>query len=246
MLSFPHVLAATGTVLVTTLDDCVWLVPFVAKPLLGTQQDVVNTDSVHHDHAIIGILHGVLFAATLTAMAAVVCISTALVASQWTVSEDALTGIGAILCWMIAAFLWIRKILKKPRNKKKEQQQEQIQNGDNNPPPNVSSESDPLLAGIPNEEGVVTMTSFQPCMIVSLTILGSLDEISYYPSLILGRIFTPCELILGTCLAAVCMMSIVVVALQPCKPCMECLDRIPLCAVVATFAILLTIEWILS
>ena len=81
---------------------------------------------------------------------------------------------------------------------------------------------------------------------MSLTALGSLDEISYFPPLILGGIFSPAELVLGTFLAALCMVLIVVLALQPCKPCMECLDRIPLYAVVTVFAILLTVEWILS
>ena len=73
---------------------------------------------------------------------------------------------------------------------------------------------------------------------------GSLDEMAYFPSLLLAGVFSPLELCLGTLLAAVVMLGVVLYALRPCQPLMQCLDRIPLYAVVTMFAILLTVEFV--
>ena len=82
----------------------------------------------------------------------------------------------------------------------------------------------------------------RPWMVISLTFLGFLDEISYFPSLIFAGVFDAVEICLGALLAAIIMLVIVVVFLQQCTPLMNLLDRTPLYGVVGMFACLLTME----
>jgi hypothetical protein len=88
--------------------------------------------------------------------------------------------------------------------------------------------------------------SFQPWTIVTLTISGALDEISYFPSLIIGHIFTGTELIVGTFITVLIMLCIVTQLLQYCQPLLHCLDQIPLYGVITLYAIILTINLILD
>ena len=78
-------------------------------------------------------------------------------------------------------------------------------------------------------------------MVISLTTLGALDEISYFPTLLLGDIFSPYELLLGTLLASILILMIVVLYLRKMKPLVDFLDSIPLYGIVGMFAIILTV-----
>jgi hypothetical protein len=228
MLSLARVAAATGTVLLTTLDDAVWLVPFVG----GNAQTTA-------------VFHGVVFCATLTAMAVIVSLVTVLCRDRlvegW--SERAWTAVGAGLAWVLALFLLYRQLRKQRRRRAQVEAAAQAQAaGDFG-----SSETDPLLRTPPLIPEATSRRRRadggpQAWMVVSLTFLGSLDEISYFPPLILGGVFTPGEVCLGTLLAALCMLVIVGVFLRPCTPLMDALDRIPLYAIVMGFASLLTLE----
>jgi hypothetical protein len=96
---------------------------------------------------------------------------------------------------------------------------------------------------IPVETG--SHSTGQPCTVVSLTTLGFLDEISYFPTLILGGILTVWELILGTFVAGLLMLAIQVFLATQCKPWIEWLGRhVPLHAIIALFATLLTVHWV--
>ena len=57
-----------------------------------------------------------------------------------------------------------------------------------------------------NDDKVSSKAS--PWTVMSFTTLGALDEISYFPSSLLGKIFAPLDLILGTLFAS-CMVLIV-------------------------------------
>mmetsp|Transcript_21324 Transcript_21324/g.32007 ORF Transcript_21324/g.32007 Transcript_21324/m.32007 type:complete len:331 (-) Transcript_21324:170-1162(-) len=78
-------------------------------------------------------------------------------------------------------------------------------------------------------------------MIISLTTLGALDEISYFPALIMGKIFSPMELCIGALLASVIILCVIVFFLGQCKPLVDFLDSIPLYGIVGMFAVVLTI-----
>ncbi|KAL7555988.1 hypothetical protein ACA910_006137 [Epithemia clementina (nom. ined.)] len=230
------VFSAAGIVLLTTLDDAVWLVPFV----------VATTQSNHRG---IAVLHGMLFVATLQVMAMTVCLLTWL-SKRHLLGQSSDTDLalwGALLCWSLAAFLLYRSIQKQRRRRRQKQEQQALQEQEDQ----FQTEQDPLVVVATqqkteekmhndNDEIVVA----QPWMVCSLTVLGSLDEISYFPSLLLAGVFTEVELCLGTLLAAVVMLAIVVFFLRPCQPLMECFDRIPLYGVVTLFAILLTADYL--
>jgi len=101
-----------------------------------------------------------------------------------------------------------------------------------------------------NSNNVPLQHAPSPWTVISLTTLGALDEISYFPALVVGRVFTPFDLCLGTFLAALVVLMIVTCFLQPLQPLMTWLDRIPLYGIVAMFATVLTMsvlwDWIHS
>jgi len=241
-------------VLVTTLDDAVWLVPFV----------------VRQRSRVVAALHATVFCATLVGMAATVSIATVLL-EQHSLAAVALrddtvwtTALGVTLCWSLATFLWYRSMRKRQRQREHLLAQQRddsfsaVSMISDHPDNNIQTEVDPLLLVVDTTTATTKNGGdgrdndrrdhhnhdaiFRPWMVISLTFLGSLDEISYFPSLLLGGIFTPAELCLGTLVAALTMVVVVVVFLRPCQPLMEALDKIPLYAIVSLFATLLTVE----
>lgn len=243
-VSMARVMGAAGIVLVTTLDDAVWLVPFVAN----------------ETHRPTAVLHAFLFVATLECMALSVSILT-LVSEKSVLggfSETGFTALGAVLCWLLAGFLLYRSIRKRRRRRQltQRQQQEEEEEEDQRQAAaerdlvadteqgRVKREDDPLVDNREENNVPDDNHSPKPWMVISLTFLGSLDEISYFPSLLLGGIFNAIELCMGTLIAALVMLLVVLVFLRPCKPLMDCFDSIPLYGVVGIFAVLFTAELI--
>ena len=72
--------------------------------------------------------------------------------------------------------------------------------------------------------------------------LGALDELAYFPTLLLGGTFTPIQLSLGALIACVCIVVVVSSFLSRCQPVLELFDRIPLHVIVAIFATILTVD----
>jgi hypothetical protein len=72
-------------------------------------------------------------------------------------------------------------------------------------------EEDKVYDDDDDDDGNTTspVTTFQPFVVMTLTVVGSLDEISYFPLLILGKVFTPIDIIISTFLASICMVCIV-------------------------------------
>lgn len=219
-------LAAATLVWATTVDDCVWLVPMMVGRPFPTQ-----------------VLHAACFVLTLVGTAGGLCYGTeyagASLLSNQGVTERQLELVAALLCWAIALTLLVRKWLKQRRRQAASL-------------PTMTSSSGPTAYGsvptttTPTEEPTEQETGPQPCLVVSLTLLGFLDEICYFPALVLGNVWTATELTLGTLLAAVGMLLLISCCLGPFRPCLHCLDQIPLWAVVAVFASLLTLHVIVS
>jgi len=91
-----------------------------------------------------------------------------------------------------------------------------------------------------NDDKVSSKAS--PWTVMPFTTLGALDEISYFPSLILGKIFIPSRFDSGdiTCIMH-CTYCCCVFFLSRFKPILDWLDRIPLYGIVAAFALVLII-----
>lgn len=94
-----------------------------------------------------------------------------------------------------------------------------------------------------NDDGDINTVPTTPSIkkVISFTILGALDEISYFPALIMGNIFTPLDLCIGTFLASILILCMISLLLVHCKPLVDFLNRIPLHMIVGMFAAVLTI-----
>ena len=229
-------LEATLTILVTTLEDCVWLVPLVAQA----------------SDAKIAFAHAFIFVATFIGLSITVCaVALALkegLSQQLKSADIILEATGATLCWVLAGYFYYKAWSKK-RARQRQREQEELRHADTEYGA-VAAIVDQELQGLAKPE--VTGGSFDPSearsdtiqawTIISLTIAGSLDEISYFPGLIVGKIFTPTELILGTLLVSLIILAMVDLLVRRCTRCLHVLDQIPLYAVIGLFAILLTLE----
>jgi hypothetical protein len=260
--SYKGIAGATTLVLLTTLDDVVWLVPFL-----------VDADRPDGRSSSLIILHGATFVLTLVTLALSLCLVTwlgvmvvAVLSSSTTTLEgdsqiaiesslqeiDVILGItGATICWVLAACL-VYKRWKKKRQRRERQLQQQLFEAleDDSIPTRRKDYSSILLAAEPegtaednDEEGNSGISSPKPMLVASLTFLGFLDELAYFPSLILGRIFSIPELCIGTLLAGLIMLAIVTIALVPFQPCIQWIDQhIKLYMVVTVFAFVLTVR----
>jgi hypothetical protein len=220
---------ATATVIVTTLEDCVWLVPFVA----------------HAPSVSVALIHAGIFVVTFELLALGISLVTFLLGGSLQgvlgLGDIVLGVAGALLCWILAAFLYLRARQKRrerealPSSSQSDVKGEygSLEGSDSDPnPPTSDNGPDPS----DDVQGA------QPWMIVTLTILGSLDEVSYFPALILGGVFTAAELCLATLLSSLIILVVLHFFLTQCKPLLDVLDSIPLYGIVAFFAVMLSME----
>lgn len=77
--------------------------------------------------------------------------------------------------------------------------------------------------------------------VIIVSFLGSLDELSYFPALILGRMFTVTQLCVGTALAAGAVI-ISVLSLNRLRPVREFLAKIPLWGILGFFAVIVLLK----
>ena len=249
------ILAATLMVAATTADDAIWLVPYTSPSLPTCTR----------------LIHGALFVFTLELL---VCCCVAIASwLQWAIStthddgnvespsvgiwnEEVIMGsIGAGLCYAIALVLYIRKWLKRRRRNKGHaplhraptkkisntygtvnESQEYLDNEEREP--FQSDEHDWEEDTVPSRPSTWAVISF--------TAIGALDEVSYFPSLLLGKMFSPLDLCIGTFFAACIILLVVTLFLSQCKPILDWLDRIPLYGIVFAFALALTAGVILD
>lgn len=210
---------ATLVVAGTTIDDAVWLVPYVTSRKLFVSTRVC---------------HGVIFVGTLELLALLCSLTAQAVYSVLGTREDWIFGgVGAILCWTIAVILYVKKMLKKRR---RHQQQE----GATTHQPSSKGQYGAVAVTVDKEDEEEPSISFSPWTVASLTFLGALDEISYFPALLVGGVFSSWQLCLGTLLAACLILIIITMFLSQCKPLIEWLDTIPLYGIVGAFAIVLS------
>jgi Na+/H+ antiporter NhaD/arsenite permease-like protein len=169
-------------------------------------------------------------------MAILVTGATCLFSSRLPFSEVVLQKTGALLCWFLAGYLFYRSLQRQRRRRRQQQQQQQQQQTFD---PN---EEMPLVTPPSSHVSAIDDDVSQPWMVVTLTFVGSLDEIMYFPGLLLGHLFTAWELCLGACLAGCIMLLVVLTCLRHSQPLMNFLDRIPLYVVVAVFAVVITVQ----
>mmetsp|Transcript_29500 Transcript_29500/g.63248 ORF Transcript_29500/g.63248 Transcript_29500/m.63248 type:complete len:352 (-) Transcript_29500:835-1890(-) len=301
-LTLTGLLGATVTVLVTTLDDSIWLMPFVAAGGLRRERNNNNNKTPNSGLSLRSrFVHAGTFLATLVTLSFLCCMVALGLVRFWGSSshefdcdnngtgfglsteklEIQLEWISVVVCWVLAAGFCVKMQLKKRRRRRQQNQQRNVlpQGGCNNPTevqPNETSDNgfrgttglvgsagvpvavpshrsgygsivvepqtEPIAPSeVPGSEE--TETDCMPVTVASLTAMGFLDEISYFPSLVIGKVFTVAELMLGTLLAGLIVLAIQVFVFRRCKPLIDFLDeRVPLCAIIACFAVVLTLR----
>lgn len=245
-LSLAKLAGATLMVAATTADDAIWLVPYTSPSLPTCTR----------------ITHGAIFVFTIELLACgCVAVASGL---QWAIAtnhydgdarskkwdeEVVLGSIGAGICWFIALVLYIRKWWKRRRRAVAKAQLHRATTTHasntygsihNKADSNEQVREDSSLAHDEEDEEDTVPRRPSPWTVISFTTLGALDEISYFPSLILGKMFTPLDLCLGTFFAACIILVVVTQFLSQCKPLLDWLDRIPLFVIVSAFAGVLT------
>lgn len=237
------VFAATLLVTTTTIDDALWLIPYCTSPQLPYSTKIV---------------HGATFVLTLETLT-LICILISnicqkLLRKRYENTNDNLDlsfvmGMaGSIFCWIIAIGLYFKKIMKRRRKSmaamvkaRESSESNSLINRNEEIPPEIGvneknsddNEYESVDADLPTAPSV--------WMVVSLTTLGALDEISYFPALLVGNVFSPLELCLGTFFASSVILIIVLLFLSKFKPLVDFLDTIPLYGIVGMFALILTV-----
>ena len=263
MATWKGIAGATALVALTTADDAVWLLKF-------TSPSLPNTSRIIHAALFVGTLS----ALSVGCVGVALLVENAVVAggSVQAENEDVIMGVvGAAICWAVAIGLYVKKMMKRRKSAQKAStyprgngaQYGSIEEGS-------MREQEALAASAGNSQSIIknlgqdfddasssSDSSFDgddrdipqtPSVlkVMILTVLGALDEISYFPALVVGQVFTPLELCVGTFLAAVLVLVVVVCFLSTFKPLIDFVDRIPLYAIIGVFAIVLSIEVIID
>jgi hypothetical protein len=256
---------ATFTILVTTLDDCLFLIPLVARAASPR----------------VAWIHGSIFVITILALSVMICLVAVLVKEGLSgqgdkegARETILKATGAVLCWCLAGYYYYKAWSKRrSRIVAQDRSLERPNSGATNN--RISDESDMeddssacLESSADTEMQILTESdggdgltaahgdeptvqqppsqqsnnTIQPWTIVSLTIAGSLDEMSYLSGLIVADVFTPMEICIGSFLASLLTLLLIDTLVRNCGRCLGLLDQIPLYAVIGLFAILLTVN----
>jgi hypothetical protein len=216
------------------------------------------------------IIHATTFILTLVSLALILCFATWSVMVVVLSSSSSSSGegtaqdirtaeeidrismilgiVGAALCWALAGYLVYKRWKKQRQRRERQLEQNLFESVEGEITPSTEYGSIPVAEpaeaqGDDNDEDDDGTASPKPLLVFSLTFLGFLDELAYFPSLILGRIFSIPDLCLGTLLAGLVMLAIVTIALAPFQPFIDWLDRrIKLYMVVTLFAIVLTVR----
>lgn len=228
-------LGATVTVAATTIDDAIWLVPYVTTGSRTTRW-----------------IHMVTFVGTLAGLATLCVVTSSAVVNVIPSNKSWVLGaIGAGLCWAIAVGLWIKQWLKKKKRQAEMQQLQQLQlehtvGGTGGYGSVPCKESEQLQIQEQEEQGQLHEFPVEatPWIVASLTCLGAIDEISYFPALLVGHVFTGWEMVLGSIIAAIIILLVITTFLATCRPLIQFLDQIPLYCIVGMFAIILSVGMI--
>ena len=247
-----QIVALAFTIFVTTVDDLLWLIPYVSN---------------HAASKWVKIVHSLSFILTLQ----LVCLGCSVLAyttRSLVVNEHMVEWIGAGLAWLMAIFFYVKKMLKRRRKKAEKalmsiesEAQECCQiasDASKNINHNYSSIVQEEIISNPVDDALLQkndapeskdgkhlgdLITAQPLQVAALTFVGALDEISYFPAILLSKTFTVIDLHVAALIACLAVLLVVQLLLVTCMPAIEWLDKnIQLYGVIAIFATLLTIE----
>eukprot|EP00457_Paulinella_chromatophora_P011103 gb/GEZN01011229.1/.p1 GENE.gb/GEZN01011229.1/~~gb/GEZN01011229.1/.p1 ORF type:complete len:247 (-),score=22.96 gb/GEZN01011229.1/:405-1145(-) len=237
-------LLAGLTIVATSGDDTLFLLPFIASTTRSWYRRCVNMTV------------WLLTLVSLVAAAQIVVVLgievdkagyfTMLLGPDWT-PQLSLGLVGVIFVWLVMVLLlskWLCKRYKRRMAKKHKDDCDSNYNDTNN---NYGVKSvQPTLEQDTQLEVSSSSGSSDACTIIALTIMGGLDEIAYFPSLLLTQTFSLSELCVGSVLAGTLLLLILQLALAQCRFLLDFLDRIPLWCIVAVYAIVMTVGFLVE
>lgn len=240
-MGLERIAAAAGVIFATTADDSFWLIPFLSPTRYSPATRAL------HALAFCLSLQAVVLASSATSSA-----FGAGFRGQDSVLEIShgllLQIVAATLAWIIAACLFIKQWRKRCRKRNANVGKPAAQGPDHSSTPATASRIGndtqphdvPAAGQEPSAAAAEEPASVK--MVFVLGLLGGLDELAYFPTLLLGGTFTAFELSCGAVLATVGIVVVLIVALERFRPVLEFFDRIPLWGVVASFASIMTAE----
>lgn len=229
----------TTTIFVTTADDALWLIPFITSPSLCTTNKLINAFTF-----ICTIQLLVIIAALLVHILGSLVIEKIADHEE----EKCLHIIAATITWMIVFYFYFKKKCKK----RKSTENKELDTKDCGDTKNYQSLNDSMNGSSSSDSSVgyeeldIGNDEARPFTVFSLTLLGGLDELTYFPSLIIGKTFTPIELSIGALIACILIIIIITTILSTCRPILEYFDSIPLYYIISILAVFLTIDAVLD
>ncbi len=232
---------AAIVIFVTTADDALWLLPMLTSPKLS-----IYSRCIHALTFIVGLQFVVGMCTILVRL-----LGTAIL--KYTDFDD-LDKFAAGIAWMIAFVFWLRSYLKRRRKAASKAASLQGQSYGSVLPDDAINDNSiskceansdanrKVCNGLEEEDPRASPSNTMPCTVLGLTILGALDELAYFPTLLLSGTFTYLQLAFGALCACLAILLIIVFFLTRFRPLLEFFDRIPLYVVVAAFALLMTIS----
>ena len=254
---------AAAVIFLTTADDALWLIP-----VLTSKRFTVLARCLHAA-AFIAALQCVVLVSGIgvDVFGAAVCSLTDL---------TRLDALAAVLAWAIAFYFYARAVLKRRRKERAKAEKAAAaaaaaaaaeaeagmaaEAGTMGAVGGGGTSTAIAAAGAKSEYGAVPTLEevyddneptelkrgMMPCTVFGLAFLGALDELSYFPTLLLSGTFSIPQLALGAFLACSAILAVVTLFLVRCRPLLEFFDRIPLYVVVAAFAAVMTAEALLD
>ena len=169
--------------------------------------------------------------------------------------DEALPLVGAIVAWIITLYLYMRSVLKRRKRQMETQKsllpssegdQDKLDSKDINY--GSVEEKNSLAADFDSHSCCPERDASQvgPIAVFSLAFVGALDELTYFPTLIIGGTFSAVELSVGALLACLLTLIVITSVLSMFQPVLEWMDRIPLYVIVGLFATILSIEALMT
>lgn len=235
-VSLTKVIGMAGTVILTSGDDALWLVPFIASPLRSPDRQSINMSVWFLS------LLSLVFAAQIVVACGVKLGSAGFFRTlgwPWSLNV-CLSLVGVIAAWVIAFVFLLRWVYKRWQKSQKHQRMEQMKAGEETSLIEEVHEYDSVQEKeVPRVDKQSLQTDIWTVM--SLTITGGIDEVAYFPSLLLTNVVSFWEMLLGTVLAGFVLLIVLKCCLAFCTPVLKFMDRIPLWLVVSIFASVMTI-----
>ena len=231
MSSLSRIASASFLIFVTTADDALWLIPMLSH----SKNSFIERCA--HCLTFVLTLQMACFFSWIISIIFTKMIS--VVTTDGISLQHRLELCGVVLCWAIAIGLFIKSEIKRRKRLRNEHNQTPLVNQDSE---KARYNSIPVECGEAVGGATTSHDAPQIATVMTLTLLGALDEIICFPMFIINGSFSYMELSVGCFVASLTVVMVVLFMLKTFKPLLEFFDTIPLYGIIAVYALMLTIS----